>query len=104
MSKFALELGEEQFRIVGPDGAESELADYGDLATLEIGEEKYVAMVPEAEDGDGPAPEADWDDFEGVVFRLEEEDTETREVEFEVVAEGDGPEEPEGTPAVGSGA
>jgi len=93
MSKFALELGAESFRIVGPDGEESELADYGDVATLEIGEEQYIAMVP-GTDRD------EWDNFEGVVFELVEEETEIREVEFEIVDEA---EEPGETPAAGSG-
>lgn len=80
--KITIEKGETGYRLIGPNGEEGELTEYGEPATLEIGDETYFALLPsEAEE---------YEELGSVVYCLEDCETEVVEVDFE---EGDEPEE-----------
>ena len=79
--KITIEKGEQGYRLIGPAGEEGDLTEYGEPATLEIGDETYFALLPSEEE--------EYEELESLVYRLEECETEVSEVEFD---EDDGPE------------
>lgn len=46
---FTVQMDEEQFRIVGPDGEEGEPVTYDSVATLVIDDEVYICRVEDAD-------------------------------------------------------
>ena len=82
--KITIEKGEQGYRLIGPGGEEGDLTEYGDPATLEIGGETYMALLPSEEE--------EYEELESLVYRLEDVETVVEEVDFE---EGDEPEEVE---------
>jgi len=95
---FRLQLADEKdgYRIVGPNGEEGALVDYGVPASLVIpdGELKgnYLALVETPnEDEWETLDEDEWELLEGVVFRAEAMETvvEHAVVQYEVVSEGE---------------
>ena len=82
--KITIEKGESGYRLIGPKGEEGELTDYGEPATLEIDDQMYFALLPSEEE--------EYEEMGGIVYRLEECETEVVEVDF---ADGE-PDEAEG--------
>jgi hypothetical protein len=75
---FTVQMDEEEYRIVGPDGEEGDAVAYGELATLVIDEAIYYCSI---EDPNSETP---------VVYRVDNVSrmqTETEEVTFEDAAE-----------------
>lgn len=75
MNGWTIELDEEAYRIVAPDGAESDAVEYGEPAVLEYEGDLYVAVVPGTEE--------EHESLGLKVFRLEPQETEVEDVEFE---------------------
>ena len=75
MDKWTLELGDDHYQIVAPDGTESGAVEYGELAVVEYDDDLYAAFVPSREEED--------DDFGLEVFALEAQPTAVETVEFE---------------------
>lgn len=49
-----IQLGESEYRIVDTaSGTEGDLSEYGDVAELEVGGRRYIALVQEDENGEG---------------------------------------------------
>ena len=80
--KITIEKGDESYRLVGPDGELGDLTEYGEPATLEIGDNVYFALLPSVEE--------EYEELESLVYLLEDCETEVVEVDFE---EEDEPEE-----------
>lgn len=73
--KITIEKGEQGYRLIGPKGEEGELTEYGEPATLEIDGETYFALLPSKEE--------EYEELGGMVYRLEECETELIEVDFD---------------------
>ena len=71
-----IQLDEEAYQIVAPDGTESDPTQYGEPATLEYGGELYAAVVPDQDD--------EYEDLGLRVFCLRPVETEVEEVELEL--------------------
>lgn len=76
MANWTLELDDDGYQIVAPDGVESGVVDYGDFATLEYDGDLYMALVPAQGEED--------EDFGLQVFCLEPQPTKVEAVEFEI--------------------
>lgn len=76
MDKWTLELGDEHYQIVAPDGAESGAVEYGEPAVVEFDGDLYAAFVPSRDEED--------EDFALQVFCLEAQPTAVEVVEFEL--------------------
>lgn len=81
--KITIEKGETGYRLIGPNGEEGELTEYGEPATLEIDDETYFALLPSEEE--------EYEELGTQVYCLGAVDTETVEVDFA----DDEPEAPE---------
>jgi hypothetical protein len=80
--KFILQLGEEDYRIVAPDGTEGDVFEYGDPAILPYKGQLYMAFAPNDED--------EHEDLETHVWLLIKQATDVEEVSFaEPVGEDD---------------
>ena len=73
--KITIEKGDESYRLVGPDGEVGDLTEYGEPATLEIGDDVYFALLPSFEE--------EYEELETLVYVLQDCDTEVVEVDFE---------------------
>jgi len=51
---FSVQMDEDGYRIVGPEEEEGDVVDYGDLATLTIGEAIYYCMIEDPNSGEKP--------------------------------------------------
>jgi hypothetical protein len=80
--KITIEKGAPGYRLVGPNGEEGELAEYGEPATLEIDGALYFALLPSEEE--------EFEELGSSVFSEADCETEVVEVDFE---EDDEPEE-----------
>lgn len=86
--KITIESGEEAYRLVGPDGDEGDLVEYGLPAVLHLGGDMYAAYIED--------PEAEDEEMGQHVYKLQPiEETEVVEVEFEEDEEGEEGEEVE---------
>ena len=47
---FTVQMAEEEFQILGPDGEEGCIVDYGEVATLQIGQAVYYCLCADAEE------------------------------------------------------
>jgi hypothetical protein len=90
---FKVEMDEENYRLVGPDGEEGPIVPYGQMATLTIESAVYYANV---EDGNEDAPKV------YVVTAVKIVPAEVEDVQFEVTEEDDSDDgaEEDGTPEV----
>jgi hypothetical protein len=80
---FTVQMSEEEFRILGPEGEEGCAVEYGEIATLAIGPAVYYCQVDDPEATDGIAVLC--------VQSVRPMPTETEEVEFEEADEAAGP-------------
>lgn len=83
---FQIQCDEEQYRIVGPEGEEGELVEFGEPASLVIesgpNAGSYTAYCPDAD-------QEEWEPPEGQLFKGEQIPVEITEVEFEYQEEDD---------------
>lgn len=76
---FKVEMDEENYRLVGPDGEEGPIVPYGQMATLTIDEAIYYANV---DDGNEDSPKV------YAVTAVKVVAAEVEDVEFKVIEEG----------------
>lgn len=72
--KITIEKGDTSYRLIGPNGEEGELTEYGEPATLEIDDETYFALLPSEEE--------EYEELGTQVYSLQAVDTEAVEVDF----------------------
>ena len=72
--KITIEKGDTSYRLIGPNGEEGDLTEYGEPATLEIDDDTYFALLPSEEE--------EYEELGTQVYCLQAVDTEAVEVDF----------------------
>lgn len=50
ITQFTVQMGEEDYRILGPEGEEGAMVPYGTLATLQVEDAVYYSLVEDADE------------------------------------------------------